>query len=97
MKRNTHLSPDKYLSDAAFGLALARDVDNAARVICEDDGAKVQFFCEGGGTDEETYGYEVSSGGKHVQIDSGYELLTEAVAAFIDWSERMLGEDDDED
>lgn len=95
VKKND-LSPDKYLSDAALGMTLSRELRAAAAAIADDEEAKTVFFndIEDG---EDSYGYEVTCGGQHIQIDSGYELLTDAIAAFIDWRDRNLDDDDEEE
>lgn len=92
MRKNTHLSPDKYLSDATLGLSLSKEMGACASEAL-DEPAKAVFFKES----DDDFGYEVRVGDEHVQIDSGYETLLYAVEAFTKWYDRQVGEDNDED
>jgi len=92
VRKNTHLPADHYLSDATLGLSLSKEMDACASEAL-DEPAKAVFFKEG----DDDFGYEVRVGDEHVQIDSGYESLLDAVVAFTEWYDRQVGGDDDED
>jgi hypothetical protein len=92
MRKNTHLTPEHYLSDATLGLSLSKEMDECASEALEEP-AKVVFFKEG----DDDFGYEVRVGDEHEQIDGGYETLLDAVGAFSAWYDRQVGNDEDED
>ena len=92
MRKNTHLSSDKYLSDATLGLSLSKEMNERATEALEED-AKVVFFKES----DDDFGYEVQCGGDHVQIDTGYETLLDAIGAFDDWYHRECGDEEEEE
>jgi hypothetical protein len=93
VRKNTHLSPDKYLSDATLGLSLSKEMDACATEALLDEPAKVVFFKEG----DDDFGYEVRVGDEHEQIDGGYETLLDAVVAFTQWYDRQVGDEDEDD
>lgn len=90
MRANTHLPPEDYFDDTDVGEVLTEEMNELATEAVGKDAVVVPFCDER----SQKYGYEVRVGDTHEQIDSGYATLLEALAAFQEWAERVIDEDD---